>query len=139
MEKTKRLSKTFITAVLFSYVFIVLPLDKWNLLLGQVILLSPLGLPYFPDIIYFPFGFLSFILTGWVLISEKPVTGKRIIAVQLSIVSYYIPLVIYHCIKPFSINRYDVWFYIIPEIVFIILSAVLFVKTFDKQQKIINY
>lgn len=130
MQNIIKINKVLITVVLLSYVFIVLPLDKWNLLLGQVILLSPLGVPYFPDIFYFPFGFLSVILTGWILISKKPITGKRISLVRLSIVSYYIPLVVYHCIEPFSIRRYDTWFYIIPEILFIILSVVLFMQTF---------
>lgn len=135
MENTNKISKVLITVVLLSYLFIVLPLEKWNLFLGQVILLSPLGLPYFPDIIYFPFGFLSVILTAWVLISRKPLTSNRNNLIRLNVVSYYIPLVVYHCIEPFSIRRYDTWFFIIPEIVFIILSVVLFMQTFARPLK----
>ncbi len=126
---TNRTNKILLIAVLVSYVFIVLPLEKWNIFLGIVILLSPLGLPNFPDIIYFPFGYLSIILTVWKLFSKTPRTGNDSSFIRLLLLCYYIPLISYHCIEPFSIGRYDFLISIMPEIMFIIVSILLFMKT----------
>ncbi len=122
-------NKMLLIAVLVSYVFIVLPLEKWNIFLGIVILLSPLGLPNFPDIIYFPFGYLSIILTIWKLFYRTPQTQNDSGFIRLLLLCYYIPLISYHCIETFSIGRYDFLIAIIPEIIFIIVSVLLFIKT----------
>ena len=76
------------------------------------------------------------ILAVWMLISKRPLTEKKTNLIRWNLLCYYIPLVVYHCIEPFSIRRYDTPLFIIPEIIFLVLSIVLFMQTFGSTQKI---
>lgn len=134
MKQINKSSKALLIITIVSYLLIVFTLESWNMFLGVVILLSPLGLPYFPDILYFPFGFAGIILCGWLLISKKSVSGRQKI-VRWGILCLYVPLIVYHCIEPFSIRRYDMPILIAPEIVFILVSVMVIVKTFQHSTK----
>lgn len=72
MKQINKSSKALLIITIVSYLLIVFTLESWNMFLGVVILLSPLGLPYFPDILYFPFGFAGIILCGWLKTPKQP-------------------------------------------------------------------
>lgn len=133
-KKIHRSGKALLLIAFVSYLLIDFTLEKWNMFLGIVILLSPVGVPYFPDILYFIFGYLGVAICGRLLISQKPLT-RRLSVLRWGIICLYVPLIVYHSMESFSLSKYDSPFLIIPEIIFLITSVLFFVDTLRNPQK----
>lgn len=134
IKKTFRSGKILLAIAFVSYLFIVFTLEKWNMFLGIVILMSPVGVPYFPEMLYFIFGYLGVAICGRLLISRKPLT-RRLSVLRWGIICLYVPLIVYHSMESFSISKYDSPFLIIPEIIFLVTSVLVFVETFKTPHK----
>jgi hypothetical protein len=101
----------------------------WNVFMFQVLILSVLGIGDLPGLIYFIAAYTGGGILISLLVFRKSIMPTQYKYVRLGIFLWYIPLIIYHWQEPFSIKRYDYPYYIAPEIIFLVLSVLIFLKT----------
>lgn len=135
MSMPIKINKVTVGVILISFLLIIIPAEKWNIYMFQGLILSVFGIYNFWTLLFFLICYSGGSILVMLLFFKKKILTYHYKYIRLSIILLYIPLVRFHWDQPFSIKSYDHIFYIIPEIVFLILSVCIFLITFHSTNK----
>jgi hypothetical protein len=111
---------------LVSYLLIILPEEKWDVVMIQAFILGLFGIYDLPTFLYVFCGYAGVILWLIILMRNASISPKQAGISKVSLILLPVPLLRHHIQSYEYLTGYDHWYYVIPELIFIVCAIMTF-------------
>jgi len=125
-----KLSKLLFGCTLLAYLFIVLPNENINVFMIQILLLGGFGVYDLTTLLFYISMWVGPILFCWLIFTRKPIGQSHNKFIWVALFFLFFALCVQHYWSGISLKRYELLVYVIPEIVFLLMSIMILAKTF---------